>query len=134
MENFLWTLLFSVPLVPVFFFGPDNARRYICLGVLTLFFALLWEAFSVISGFWSYAASPQLFWRFGFHAFCLLPVDNPCLLFGKQGGKMAGVNFLAWNIYNAVGKNALAFRRVMNCWWRRCVLCLRVHFKNARPF
>src|SRR3989339_1635562 len=35
--------------------------------------------------------------------------------------------------HNAVGKNALAFRRVMNCWWRRCVLCLACALQERPP-
>jgi len=78
-----------------------------------------------------------------FHFYLLLPVFFPahktslpplqtrseagifCLEFGYFPAMQLPTGWGACIIvYNAVGKNALAFRRVMNCWWRRCVLCL----------
>ena len=60
MENYILTLIFALPLIPIFYFSPER-RKYFLLGVFTLLFALPFEIIAVSAGWWGYFATPQIF-------------------------------------------------------------------------
>lgn len=61
MENWLLTVVYSLPLIPIFYFGWPNRKKHFLLGLFTLAIALPFEVFAVSQGFWSYSAAPQVF-------------------------------------------------------------------------
>ncbi len=88
MDNSLLTVLFALPLVPIFFFRGRGAAEYFALGIFTLFFALPFEALAVAGKWWSYSATPQFFGISIFTLFAYFP----------------------WIIYSYLAGNAISVR------------------------
>ena len=100
MDNLFWTAAFSAPLLALLCFEKATRRKHVLLGLFTLIFALPFEALSVSSGWWKYAATPQVF---SVSLFTLLA-------------------YFPWIIYSYWSGNALAARLKMNG-WQKHLLC-----------
>jgi hypothetical protein len=60
-EHILFTLVLTVPLALILYKDRKGMRDYVCLGLLTVILASVWEPVGVYMGLWYYASSPQFF-------------------------------------------------------------------------
>ncbi|MFQ6009549.1 MAG: hypothetical protein ACE5J7_00275 [Candidatus Aenigmatarchaeota archaeon] len=73
MENIGLLMIYSAPLILVFYHDRKNIKQYVLLGIVTLVLAFLFELISTTLGFWHYSATPKIFTVAAFSLFAYFP-------------------------------------------------------------
>jgi len=60
MEYFIYSLIATIPLILILYADRKNLKNYICLGILTVCMALVFEELSVYLGFWEFHSLPKI--------------------------------------------------------------------------
>jgi hypothetical protein len=59
MEDFVYLLIITLPLILVLWVDRKNLRIYVPLGIFTVILATLWEPIGVYAGLWQYFGQYQ---------------------------------------------------------------------------